>query len=492
MVGLDGALPPKLRASNAYGKGSNPPSQAYNPLAMGNASFAKRMSRCAVRVKGRCAVRARTLTTRVDELCLGPVVHVVEVFLSVCPSLLINATTLKLGLMEVHERIPCLRPGNVEQSAKMVAVLVKMALSKWRDIAVYPEKFARAMLQANLDQKRIITKLKGAISPYEVTANVATCDDWASTTSVAASTSRSSSFTRGSSLVPPSSPPTTGDADLDFERELEALDHALPPAAVPLVCDDPFADGEAWLSEFCPTFDANRAPSKTICDNRQTTPSKTFTTPVKGGRLRRTWSDEFDELGMKTPTKNAGNVVDEDNEINAFFDQITVVTPNHQEPRAPLTNDEVRARADAQKIEEAMKEPLCAKAGALSREHNNYLAKFDPKRARSNNSHKPHKAVNRSPEVVTIASAAAVENCEVAALSIVPDNLNGHALKKKEKPKGIVKTGRAKKGASAYKNSMKKSAREKVSPEVAKERAREARLKAGMDWDATQLYGQKQ
>lgn len=48
------------------------------------------------------------MATSAEELCKGDVVRLVEIFVQLCPSLLINATTLQEAFAKVHTVKPCL------------------------------------------------------------------------------------------------------------------------------------------------------------------------------------------------------------------------------------------------------------------------------------------------------------------------------------------------------------------------------------------------
>ena len=108
------------------------------------------------------------MATSVDEFCKGDVVRLVEVFVQVCPSLLINATTLQEAFAKVNAVKQCLRPGNTKHQSRLCALVVKMVLSKWRDLCVYPDRYARAMLQAGKEQRHTISRLKRSIQPFNV------------------------------------------------------------------------------------------------------------------------------------------------------------------------------------------------------------------------------------------------------------------------------------------------------------------------------------
>jgi len=108
------------------------------------------------------------MTTSADELCREVVVRLVEVFVPLCPSLLINATALADAFAKIHSVQPCLRPGNTKHQSRLCALVVKMVLSKWRDLCVYPDRYARAMLQAGKEQRHTISRLKRSIQPFNV------------------------------------------------------------------------------------------------------------------------------------------------------------------------------------------------------------------------------------------------------------------------------------------------------------------------------------
>ena len=113
----------------------------------------------------RYCVRVRTMTTLAEALCRPELVHLVGAFVPSCPSLLVKSTTLAEAFQCVKSRQRCLRTDEQHHQAKLFSFLVKLMLSRWRNIAIYPKRYARAMLQADLEQKRTLTRLKCRLKP---------------------------------------------------------------------------------------------------------------------------------------------------------------------------------------------------------------------------------------------------------------------------------------------------------------------------------------
>ena len=222
------------------------------------------------------------MATSVDELCKADVVRLVEVFVQICPSLLINATTLQEAFAKVNAVKQCLRPGNTKHQGRVCAFLVKMVLSKWRDLAVYPDRFARAMLQGNVEERRTITRLKRSILPFNVTSSLADV----STTTGGTDPSRSSCSTVGSS------PPFYYDqGDIDYDGECEALFNSSLPAAGRRASGYDRAVDSMWLDEWGIGTDVDELPG-----------------PAHSRPLKRTWSEEVDALGVDPPPRG-GNLL---------------------------------------------------------------------------------------------------------------------------------------------------------------------------------------
>ena len=223
----------------------------------------------------RCGVRARTMATSAEELCKGDVVRLVEIFVQLCPSLLINATTLQEAFAKVHTVKPCLRPGYMKHQARVCAFLVKMVLSKWRDLAVYPDRFARAMLQGSVEERRAITRLKRSILPFNVITSLADV----STTTGGTDPSRSSCSTAGSST-----PFYYDQGDIDYDGECAALFNSGLPAGSRRASASDLAVDSMWLDEWGIGSGDDELAG-----------------PALSRPLRRTWSEEVDALGADDP-----------------------------------------------------------------------------------------------------------------------------------------------------------------------------------------------
>ena len=215
------------------------------------------------------------MSTSAEELCKAEVVGLVEVFVEMCPSLLINATTLQEAFANVHAIKPCLRPGNTKHQTRVCAFLVKMVLSKWRDLAVYPDRFARAMMQSTVDERRTITRLKRSIQPFHVMSSVSDV----STTTGGTDPSRSPCSTACSSI-----PVYYDQGDLDFDGECEALFNSSLPAAGRRASVSDRAVDSLWLDEWGIRTDDDELSG-----------------PAHSRPLRRTWSEEVDALGVEDP-----------------------------------------------------------------------------------------------------------------------------------------------------------------------------------------------
>ena len=151
------------------------------------------------------------MTTLVEELCKPNVVHLVAAFVRICPSLLVNSVTLKEAVLMLSKKFPHSWPDKVETQARSWACRVKNVLRKWRDIAVYPARFNRAMMTADIEQKRTISRLTNSIKPYCVTRAL-------------------------SDVAPPSTSschraPYDDHADVVYHLEPEIRDESLPRAA---------------------------------------------------------------------------------------------------------------------------------------------------------------------------------------------------------------------------------------------------------------------
>ena len=104
-----------------------------------------------------------------EELCKQDVVHLVDAFVRICPCLLVKFSTLVEAFRNVNSTHPRSRAGNVLRQARNWACNVKLVLSHWRNLAVYPERHYRSMLEADAENKRTITRLTKSIEPYSVT-----------------------------------------------------------------------------------------------------------------------------------------------------------------------------------------------------------------------------------------------------------------------------------------------------------------------------------
>ena len=165
------------------------------------------------------------MTTLAEELCKPDVVQLVDAFVRICPSLLINHKQLAEAFRNVTARDPCERAGMVLRPARNWAWNVKMVLSHWRNIAVYPEKYARAMRQADVEKQRTISRLRASIDPF---LEITKLEDLSTASGGTSQPSRSS----------PKAWPTASEtgstsyaayADVLYDLELELLDDKLPP-----------------------------------------------------------------------------------------------------------------------------------------------------------------------------------------------------------------------------------------------------------------------
>ena len=154
-------------------------------------------------------------------------VHLVDAFVRICPSLLINHSTLAQAFLKVTTRDLRERAGLVVRPVAIWAWNVKCVLSRWRDIAVYPEKYVRAIRQADVEQHRTINRLMASIEPYFETPTFEELCTASGGTS-RPSRSRPKAWKTASDT---SSSIYAAHADVIYDLELELLDDSLPPAA---------------------------------------------------------------------------------------------------------------------------------------------------------------------------------------------------------------------------------------------------------------------
>ena len=153
--------------------------------------------------------------------------HLVDAFVRICPSLLVKFSTLVEAFRNVNSTHPRSRAGNVLREARNWACNVKLVLSHWRNLAVYPERHARSMLEADVENKRTITRLTKSIEPYSVTTRF----EETSPTTGGTSQPSTSSPTAGSTTSDVRSTMNYDPDDVVCGGELEPLDEGLPAAA---------------------------------------------------------------------------------------------------------------------------------------------------------------------------------------------------------------------------------------------------------------------
>ena len=165
------------------------------------------------------------MTTLAEELCKPDVVHLVDAFVRICPSLLINHSTLAQAFLKVTARDLRERAGLVVRPVAIWAWNVKLVLSRWRDIAAYPEKYVRAMRQADIKQRQTINRLRASIEPYLETPTLEELYTARGGTSLP-------SRSRPNAWIPASETSSSiyaDHADFIYDLELELLDDKLPP-----------------------------------------------------------------------------------------------------------------------------------------------------------------------------------------------------------------------------------------------------------------------
>ena len=152
-------------------------------------------------------------------------VHLVDAFVPICPSLLINHSPLAHAFLNVTARDLRERAGLVVRPVAIWAWNVKLVLSCWRDIAVYPEKYVRAMRQADIEQRQTINRLRDSIEPYFETP---TLEELYTATGGTSRPSRA----RPNAWIPALETSSSIYADHDdfiYDLELELLDDKLAP-----------------------------------------------------------------------------------------------------------------------------------------------------------------------------------------------------------------------------------------------------------------------
>ena len=188
-------------------------------------------------------------------------------FVPSCPSLLVKSTTLVEALLCVNARQPCLRTGEERHQARLIAYLVKIVLSRWRNIAIYPERYALAMLQADSEQKRTLTRLKSSIKPYCLTRSFS---DGSTTTSGTSQPGRSSD-TAGCTTSSSRRTIYHDQGDVANDGDFELLDDRLPPVARIVDLNFLTDDSQTCREEF----------GMALADNRTIAPPKRDPYPLR-------------------------------------------------------------------------------------------------------------------------------------------------------------------------------------------------------------------
>ena len=378
------------------------------------------------------------MATSAEELCKGDVVRLVEIFVQLCPSLLINATTLQEAFAKVHTVKPCLRPGNMKHQARVCAFLVKMVLSKWRDLAVYPDRFARAMLQGNVDERRTITQLKRSILPFNVITSLADV----STTTGGTDQSRSSCSTAGSST-----PFYYDQGDIDYDGECAALFNSGLPAASRRASVSDLAVDSMWLDEWGIGTDDDELAG-----------------PALSRPLRRSWSEELDALVADDPPPKRRKTFDED-DMEAFLAELEADGDN-----APNDEDILEADGDTG----ADVDMLVASSGTSGTDHYGGLAQVH-----TDSVAQPQQANSRKDSSAT----------HMVRSDRPPPASDGQSVKKARKVNRVLKTTRHCVISRAYKAAKRTALKEGKSKEEAAVLARAALKQAGIDWNANNLLG---
>ena len=308
------------------------------------------------------------MTTLAEELCRPEVVHLVGAFVPSCPSLLVKSTTLAEAFLCVNSRQRCLRTDEEHHQAKLFACLVELMLSRWRNIAIYPKKYARAMLQADWKQKQTLTWLKSSIKPYMLTRS---CSD-GSTTTGGTSQPWSASATAGSTTSASRGTIYYDQADVVNVGDFELLNDRMPPAAHT-------EDFETWRKEL----------GLALQDNATSTPATRSRYP-----WRKAWRDELEKHVLVTHPKMRTPADEDDLEASPAESAGDVqITPINKAPPAiehMRGDDPVAFWAEGCREPKAKREPggttpqvkglLATKYGELTREHYAFVARLKPKR----------------------------------------------------------------------------------------------------------------
>ena len=264
-----------------------------------------------------------------------------------------------------------MRTDEEHHQAKLFSFLVKLMLSRWRNIAIYPKRYARAMLQADFEQKRTLTRLKSKVKPYFLTSS---CSD-ESTTTGGASQPWSVSATAGSTTSSSRGTFCYDQADVVTVDDFELLNDRMPPAAH---TDD---------------FETRRKElGLALQENATTNPATRSRYP-----WRKAWRDELEKLVLLNPPKRRTPADEDGVEASpAEFAGDVQITPINKAPPAieQMLGDEAVAfwaewygapkdKRKPVRTTPPVKGPLVAKCGELTREQHAYDAQLKPKRRKS-------------------------------------------------------------------------------------------------------------
>ena len=372
------------------------------------------------------------MTTWAEELCRPDIVHLVGAFVPSCPSLDVKSTTLVEALLSVNARQPCLRTGEERHQARLFAFLVKMVLIRWRNIAIYPERYARAMLQADFEQKRTLIRLKSSIKPYFLTRSFS---DGSTTTGGTSQPGRSSD-TAGCTTSSSRRTICHDQSDVGNDGDFELLDDRLPPAArivdLNFLTDEP----QTCRKEF----------GVALADNPTTTPQKRD--PYL---LRRPCKADQAELTSVTLPKRR-KLADED------YVEASLAEFAGDEQNAPINKEPL---AIEYMLGDKTATSVTAKDGGLKRVHTACDAQHHPEMRRTLTG--------------TIDAARAA--------------LCGQPVRKTRKPKRPVKYDRSTTVQRASWRERYRALKDKCSPQKVAQRCADARQRAGLEWDEVQLFG---
>jgi len=299
------------------------------------------------------------MTTLAEDLCRPELVHLVGAFVPSCPSLLVKSTTLAEAFLCVNSRQRCLRTDEEHHQAKLFACLVELMLSRWRNIAIYPKKYARAMLQADWKQKQTLTWLKSSIKPYMLTRS---CSDGSATTggtaqpwSASATAGCTTSSSRGTTYY--------DQADVDNVGDFELLNDRMPPAAHT-------ENFETWRNEF----------GLAMHDNARTSAGTRYRFP-----WRKAWRDELEKEVFVTSPKRWTPAYEDDVEASpAEFAGDVQNTPMNKAPRRRYRARRTQKdKGKPVRTTPQVKGTLATKYGELTREQHHFVAQNKPKRRRA-------------------------------------------------------------------------------------------------------------